>query len=76
MENGELIIRYLTHPAIVSVEPSSPAERAGLVPSDTLIAYDGEDVRDTDIAITRLLTPNKRVTRADPARRPHAATCP
>lgn len=61
VENGELIIRYLTHPAIVSVEPGSPAERAGLVPSDTLIAYDGKDVRDTDIAITKLLEPNKRV---------------
>ena len=61
VENGELIVRYLTHPAIVSVEPSSPAERAGLLPTDTLVAYDGHDVRDTDIAITRLLEPNKRV---------------
>ncbi|HET9683776.1 MAG TPA: PDZ domain-containing protein [Gemmatimonadaceae bacterium] len=61
VENGELIIRYLTHPAIVSVEPGSPAERAGLEPTDTLIAYDGKDVRDTDIAITKLLEPNKRV---------------
>jgi len=61
VENGDLIVRYLAHPAIVSVEPSSPAERAGLARSDTLIAYDGMDVRDTDIAITRLLEPNKRV---------------
>lgn len=61
VENGELIVRYLAHPAIVSVEPSSPAERAGLLPTDTLVAYDGKDVRDTDIAITRLLEPNKRV---------------
>lgn len=60
-ENGEMIVRYLTHPEIVSVEPSSPAERAGLVPSDTLIAYDGRDVRDTDISLTRLLRPNSRV---------------
>jgi len=61
VENGDLIVRYLAHPAIVSVEPGSPAERAGLVPSDTLIAYDGMDVSDTDIAITRLLQPNRRV---------------
>jgi C-terminal processing protease CtpA/Prc len=59
--NGELLVRYLTHPEIVSVEPSSPAERAGLVPGDTLLAYDGRDVRDTDISLTRLLTPNARV---------------
>jgi serine protease Do len=61
VENGDLIIRYLAHPAIVSVEPNSPAERAGLAPSDTLIAYDGYDLRDSDVPITRLLTPNKRV---------------
>jgi serine protease Do len=61
IDNGELIIRYLTHPVIVSVEPSSPAEKAGLIPSDTLIAYDGRDVRDRDISITRLLRPNARV---------------
>lgn len=61
VENGDLIIRYLAHPAIVSVEPNSPAERAGLEPSDTLIAYDGYDLRDSDVPITRLLTPNKQV---------------
>jgi C-terminal processing protease CtpA/Prc len=61
IDNGELIIRYLTHPVIVSVEPSSPAERAGLVPTDTLVAYDGRDVRDRDISLTRLLRPNSRV---------------
>jgi PDZ domain len=61
IENGELIIRYLTYPEIVSVEPSSPAERAGLVKSDTLVAYDGRDVRDRDISLTRLLRPNAQV---------------
>lgn len=61
VENGELIVRYLTHPEIISVEPSSPAERAGLIPSDTLIAYDGKDVRDRDISYTKLLRPNSRV---------------
>lgn len=61
IEGGELYVRYVTHPEIVSVEPSSPAERAGLVPGDTLIAYDGRDVRDADISMTRLLTPHARV---------------
>jgi serine protease Do len=61
IENGELLIRYLTHPEIVSVEPSSPAERAGITPSDTLMAYDGRDVRENEISITRLLRPNARV---------------
>ena len=61
IDNGELIIRYLTHPEIVSVEPRSPAERAGLMPADTLVAYDGRDVSDRDISLTRLLRPNSRV---------------
>lgn len=61
IEDGDQIIHYLGYPAIISVEPSSPAERAGLIPGDTLIAYDGHDVSDADIAITRLLEPNKRV---------------
>ncbi len=60
-DNGELIVRYLTHPVILSVDPSSPAEKAGLVPGDTLLAYDGRDVRDRDISMTRLLVPNARV---------------
>jgi serine protease Do len=61
IENGELLIRYLTHPEVVSVEPSSPAERAGITPLDTLIAYDGRDVRENEISITRLLRPNAKV---------------
>ena len=61
IDNGELIIRYLTYPEIVSVEPSSPAEKAGLAPMDTLMAYDGRDVRDQDISLTKLLQPGKRV---------------
>ena len=61
VENGEIVVRYLQHPVIVSVDPSSPAERAGLVPSDTLLAYDGRDVSENDISLARLLRPNARV---------------
>lgn len=61
IERGEVIVHYLTYPEILSVEPGSPAERAGIVPGDTLLAYDGHDVRDVDISMTRLLKPNARV---------------
>lgn len=61
-ERGEMIIRYLSYPRIVTVDPSSPAQRAGLVPSDTLIAYDGRDVRENDISLTRLLRPSAVVS--------------
>ena len=62
IEDGQLIIRFFSYPRIVSVDPSSPAQRAGLIPSDTLLAYNGQDVRDNDISMTRLLRPNARVT--------------
>ena len=61
IEQGEYIVRYLSYPRIVSVDPSSPAQRAGIVRDDTLLAYDGRDVRDNDISLTRLLKPNARV---------------
>ena len=62
IEDGQLIIRFFSYPRIVSVDPSSPAQRAGLIPSDTLLAYNGQDVRDNDISMTRLLRPNSRVS--------------
>jgi C-terminal processing protease CtpA/Prc len=61
VDNGELIIHYLTYPEILSVEPNSPAEQAGLTPGDTLVAYDGRDVRDRDISLNKLLRPNARL---------------
>ena len=62
VEDGELLVRYFAYPRVVSVDPSSPAQRAGLVPNDTLLAYDGVDVSENDISFTRLLRPNARVT--------------
>ncbi len=61
VEGGEWIVRYLSYPRIVSVDPSSPAQRAGLVPNDTLLAYDGSDVRENDISLNRLLRPGAKL---------------
>jgi membrane-associated protease RseP (regulator of RpoE activity) len=61
-EGNELMMRFLSYPEIVSVDPSSPAQRAGLSPGDTLLAYDGRDVRGADISMTRLLRPNAKIT--------------
>ncbi len=60
-ERNEMKMRFLSYPEISSVDPSSPAQRAGLAPGDTLLAYDGQDVRGTEISMTRLLRPNSRV---------------
>jgi len=61
MDRGEMTVRYLTYPRIASVDPSSPAERAGIIPNDTLLAYNGRDVREAEISTTSLLRPNARV---------------
>jgi membrane-associated protease RseP (regulator of RpoE activity) len=61
VERNELKMRFLSYPEILSVDPSSPAQRAGLAPGDTLLAYDGRDVRGTEISMTKLLRPNARV---------------
>ncbi|MES2177508.1 MAG: PDZ domain-containing protein [Gemmatimonadota bacterium] len=59
--HGEYVIHYMSYPRVISVEPNSPAERAGLTLNDTLIAYDSREVRGNDISLTRLLIPNARL---------------
>jgi serine protease Do len=61
VENNEMYLRYLIYPQIASVDPSSPAQRAGLTPGDTLLAYNGRDVRAEEISMTRLLVPKATV---------------
>ena len=57
---GDVYWRFLSQPEIVSVDPSSPAERAGIRQGDVLLAYDGQDVR-REIAMNRLLRPGRTV---------------
>lgn len=57
----EQFVRYFDYPQIVSVEPNSPAERAGIAAGDVLVAYNGSDVRERAINVTRLLRPDERV---------------
>lgn len=60
MRDGDIYWKFFEHPEIVSVEPSSPAERAGIRRGDLLLAYDGRDVR-REIAMNRLLQPGRMV---------------
>ena len=62
VRNDSAYIRYFGYPEIVSVEPNSPAERAGVIRGDQLLAYDGADLRDREINLTRLLQPSRRIT--------------
>ena len=61
VDDGEMFVRYFAYPEVLSVDPSSPAQRAGIAPNDTLLAYNGDDVTEGDISLTRLLIPNARV---------------
>jgi len=56
-----LFIYHYDYPVVESVEPASPAERAGLMAGDTIIAYDGKDVRKRTISLDRQLRPGARV---------------
>jgi S1-C subfamily serine protease len=58
-ESGEFA-RYLAFPAVVGVEPNSPADRAGISRGDTLLAYNGRDVR-TELNLTEMFAPDRRL---------------
>ena len=61
VEGGQLLVRYFAYPRVLSVDPSSPAQRAGIVPNDTLVSFNGVDLSENDISLTRLLVPNSRI---------------
>ena len=59
--NGELYVRHAEYPGIISVEPGSPAAAAGVRPGDTLMAYNGQDVRRQAVCLTQLLRPGAKL---------------
>jgi membrane-associated protease RseP (regulator of RpoE activity) len=56
------VIRFVQYPKIASVDPASPAERAGLLMGDTLVAMNGTDVVEHSITLSRMLVPDEKVT--------------
>lgn len=57
---GQFVL-YYDYPTIISVDPDSPAQHAGIVPGDVLLAYDGQDVRGRQFNLTRMLLPEKKL---------------
>ena len=61
MSEGKTIAYYHDYPVVESVEPGSPAEKAGIENGDVILAYNGEDLRAKKIALTDLLKPGAKV---------------
>lgn len=60
-KKGELFITHYGYPLIASVEPGSPADRAGLEAGDTIVAYNGNDLKNRTLSLTRLLKPDSKL---------------
>ncbi len=54
-------VTYYAYPSIISVDPASPADRAGIVPGDLLVAFNGTDVVGHEFNLSRLFIPERRV---------------
>jgi membrane-associated protease RseP (regulator of RpoE activity) len=59
--SGAEIFRFAENPTVETVEPGSPAERAGVVKGDEIILIDGQAVVGRDIVFNRLLRPGTRL---------------
>lgn len=55
------IVTYFDYPTIVTVDGHSPAERAGILRGDELVAYNGLDVVGRALNLTQLLVPEKKL---------------
>jgi hypothetical protein len=55
-------VRFFAYPLIAAVDPSSPADRAGVLRGDTLLALNGTDVIDHLFSFNKLLVPGEKIT--------------
>lgn len=60
-EGGKMLIRFDGYPTIESVDPDSPAERAGVESGDKLLALNGKDVTVGSEPFSTLLKPGTRL---------------
>ncbi len=60
-DDGRLIMRFVDYPSIESVEPGSPADKAGIRGGDRILAMSGKDLRDAEIDFSPLLRPGTRI---------------
>ena len=59
--SGAEVFRFAENPTVETVEPGSPAERAGVLKGDEIVLIDGQSVVGRDIVFNRLLRPGNRL---------------
>ena len=59
--NGELFVTQFAYPLIVTVDPQSPADKAGITAGDLLVAYNGIDVVNHEFNLSTLLKPDSKI---------------
>ena len=59
--SGAEVFRFSENPTVETVEPGSPAEKAGVSKGDEIILIGGENLVGRDIVFTRLLRPGARL---------------
>ncbi|MDP9177964.1 MAG: PDZ domain-containing protein [Gemmatimonadota bacterium] len=57
--NGAMV--FTDYPVIESIEPNSPAERAGLSAGDTILAMNSQDLRKTPLPVATMVQPGKKI---------------
>jgi S1-C subfamily serine protease len=57
--NGAMI--FTDYPVIESIEPNSPAERAGLLAGDTILAMNAQDLRKSPLPDATMVQPGKKI---------------
>lgn len=59
-EADGIYIRYFVYPVVVDIQPNSPAAKAVQF-GDSLLAYNGLDLRSNNINLTRMLEPGRQL---------------
>lgn len=57
--NGAMI--FTDYPVIESIEPNSPAERAGLLAGDTILAMNAQDLRRSPLPVATMIQPGRKI---------------
>lgn len=59
-DRGGLLV-FSDYPVIESIEPSSPAERAGLAAGDTILAMNSQDLRRSPLPMASMIQPGQKI---------------